>query len=152
MKNVIERTDLIGFPRGWEAATNAQLSAVGVFPNTMFYSHRIGCMILQCLQSNKGDHFQVGVNGRAEMMRWRRSGAYPHLIVMLQSLNGEIMNFQDIKYVDDKLKDVQPHQGKLGSVKLLDYTGAGFDPGDYAARLLIYIKNTRLEQSAGRAR
>jgi flavin-dependent thymidylate synthase len=43
-----------------------------------------------------------------------------------------------------------PSDPKLGSVKLLDYTGAGFDnPGDYAARLLIYIKNTRLEQSAG---
>lgn len=34
-------------------------------------------------------------------------------------------------------------------VSLLDYTGAGFSsPADYAARLLIYIKNTRLEQGA----
>jgi flavin-dependent thymidylate synthase len=41
-----------------------------------------------------------------------------------------------------------PTDPKLGSVKLLDYTGAGFEnPADYAARLLIYIKNTRLEQS-----
>jgi flavin-dependent thymidylate synthase len=37
---------------------------------------------------------------------------------------------------------------KLGSVGLLDYTGAGYaHAGDYAARLLIYIKNTRLEQN-----
>jgi flavin-dependent thymidylate synthase len=37
---------------------------------------------------------------------------------------------------------------KLGSVTLLDYTGACcLNPGDYAARLLIYIKNTRLEQN-----
>jgi flavin-dependent thymidylate synthase len=40
-----------------------------------------------------------------------------------------------------------PNDPKLGKVELLDFTGAGFpDPEDYAARLLIYIKNTRLEQ------
>lgn len=33
-------------------------------------------------------------------------------------------------------------------VELIDYTGCGHpDPADYAARLLIYTKNTRLEQS-----
>lgn len=41
------------------------------------------------------------------------------------------------------------NEAKLGTVKLLDHTGAcASDPGDYAARLLIYIKNTRLEQSS----
>jgi flavin-dependent thymidylate synthase len=35
----------------------------------------------------------------------------------------------------------------ISKVGLLDYTGSGHpDPADYAARLLIYIKNTRLEQ------
>lgn len=33
-------------------------------------------------------------------------------------------------------------------VELIDYTGAGFFPkGEYAARLLVYTKSTRLEQS-----
>lgn len=37
-------------------------------------------------------------------------------------------------------------------VELIDYTGCGHDdPADYAARLLIYTKNTRLEQTASRA-
>lgn len=34
------------------------------------------------------------------------------------------------------------------SVRLIDYTGSGHaDPADYAAKLLIYTKSTRLEQS-----
>jgi flavin-dependent thymidylate synthase len=34
------------------------------------------------------------------------------------------------------------------NVELIDYTGCGHaDPADYAAKLLIYTKNTRLEQS-----
>jgi flavin-dependent thymidylate synthase len=34
-------------------------------------------------------------------------------------------------------------------VELIDYTGCGHaDPADYAAKLLIYTKNTRLEQNA----
>lgn len=35
----------------------------------------------------------------------------------------------------------------MANVTLIDYTGAGHaDPADYAARLLVYVKNTRLEQ------